>query len=59
MQYQQYEFKNHNIKVIMGEMGSEPVLSLPGFEFKDGGLLNATSPDFMTVLKWDNVKIST
>ena len=41
----------------MGEMGNEPILSLPGFEFKEGGLLNATSPDFMTVLKWDNIAI--
>jgi hypothetical protein len=42
----------------MGEMGNEPILTLPSFEFKEGGLLNATSPDFMTVLKWDNIAIA-
>lgn len=48
MQYQRYEFKNHDIKFLTGEFNSEPIISLKDFEWKNG-ILFASAPDLVTV----------
>jgi hypothetical protein len=48
MLYQRYEFKNHDIQFLTGEFGSEPIISLKDFEWKNG-MLFASAKDLAAV----------